>query len=66
MSTSNKQGGGSAWSRPLNNNNRGRFGGSGGGGSGRAPPGMEGGRDAAIITAGEVVALTKVKSPTAM
>ena len=46
MSTSNKQGGGSAWSRPLNNNNRGRFGGSGGGGSGRAPPGMEGGRDA--------------------
>lgn len=46
MSTTNKQGGGSAWSRPLNNN-RGRFGGSGsgGGGSGRAPPGMEGGRD---------------------
>ncbi|KAL7438408.1 hypothetical protein ACHAXM_006198 [Skeletonema potamos] len=44
MSTTNKQGGGSAWSRPLNNS-RGRFGGSGGGGSGRAPPGMEGGRD---------------------
>ncbi len=43
MSNSNKQGG-SAWSRPLNNN-RGRFGGSGSGGGGRAPPGMEGGRD---------------------